>query len=160
MCIVSLVAYPTFIKMSLLCPRISPRSSYALQSPRSTRSIRSLITQATKTRPRVGYGDSGNGRDGRDAGYGGRDDAADDRDRCPVFELMSSKQGITPVDEVRDIYELCQEVQQPHCRESIYLINNLHMKSVETYLQTVQYYERCLNKPSYSVGRAKKRHQK
>lgn len=69
------------------------------------------------------------------------------RDQCPVFQLMPIKGAIVPLDDVRDIYEMCQHVKQTLAKESIYIVNNMDMRGVETYIHTVQYFERCLRAP-------------
>jgi hypothetical protein len=66
------------------------------------------------------------------------------RDRCPVFQLIPIPGAVVPLDDVRDIYEMCQHVKNTMAKESIYIVNNMDMYGVETYIHTVQYFERCL----------------
>jgi hypothetical protein len=100
----------------------------------SQRSQRSVRVQAVKTKTR-------------------RDDNNDPfRDRCPVFQLMPIKGAVLPLDDVRDIYEMCQHVKHTLSKESIYIVNNMDMRGVETYIHTVQYFERCLRAP-YRVAK-------
>jgi hypothetical protein len=95
---------------------------------------------------------------GTGGGGGGSDDRKwDNRDRCPVFQLVPVKNAVIQLEDVRDIYEICQQVRHRANRESIYIVNNLHMEGVETYLHTVQYFERCLKKAAYPKKKSNKR---
>lgn len=69
------------------------------------------------------------------------------RDKCPVFQLFPIKDAFISLEDARDIYEMCQQVKNRQSRESIYIVNNMYMEGVETYIYTVQYFERCLRAP-------------
>lgn len=91
----------------------------------------------------------------RDDGYPNNNDPS--RDRCPVFQLMPIKGAVLPLDDVRDIYEMCQHVKHHLSRESIYIVNNMDMRGVETYIHTVQYFERCLRAPYRAAKKQSKK---
>jgi hypothetical protein len=74
------------------------------------------------------------------------DDGSDSREHCPVLLYMNVPSSYISLDDVRDIHELSQQVRNTSNREAIYLVNNLSMRGVETYLHTIQYFERCLHK--------------
>lgn len=76
-----------------------------------------------------------------------REEEDPSRDKCPVFQLFPIKDAIISLDDVRDIHEICQQVKHRQTRESIYIVNNMYMKGVESYIFTVQYFERCLRAP-------------
>lgn len=119
---------------------------------------RRVQTQATTTKRPLG-GDGEDDRKDSDAKQRMNDTYVrhdPDRDRCPVFQWMpAANNSIAPLDDVRDIYEICQEIKHRGNRESIYIVNNLSMEGVEAYLHTVQYFERCLRKRSSNLKKRK-----